>query len=165
VSKTSISPTAEFRQDRTHTKQLVDAYYIRPVAEALYRFDRRDDQARLDALDPESQQKYVADAMVVAYMRDATKVMPALYYAAEGVTRGGVGSCSRLLRVHIVAILELVFARLRKALSDQAPLVEMATFKKLIEADTEEAKREADAREFAEVNPKPSGAGSPWRLM
>ncbi len=127
-------------------KRLLDARYIDLISQALYRFDRRDPDADFYQLDSVSQDKYRADAAVVAYMRDKDESTPAFYFAADVVTRStGLGSLPRVARQSVVSILDIAFCAYRKALARGAdiPLHRLDQLAKLAEADNEAAKHAA----------------------
>jgi hypothetical protein len=144
VSQNSIAEDLDLRQDRRHSKRLVDAAHLTQLAEALYRFDTRKPDAQLSLLDQVSQEKYRNDAAVVAYMRDPGESTPAFYFAAAIVTQGELGSFPRAFRRSIVGFLDVAFCAYRKALARSADLDlrKLDALAKLAEADHQQAKAE-----------------------
>ena len=127
-----MTPDLDLTQDRAHTQQLIESHFVRPIAESLYRFDRKDAEAQLSTLDAMSRDKYLADATLVAVMRDPDRMRPALYAGANELVPSGLGSLTRLQRLAVVTQFTQAFKVLRDSICGNRV---DAAIKKLAEAD------------------------------
>lgn len=158
----SIAPNQ--RQTQALARDAVDTVAAREIAaiarDAARRISlvvfRRDHRGtRLDASDmtrfgPDVVQGYETDAAMVLRMRDRQLHRHALYFGAESVSPGGIGSRSRGDRAQITDSLDVFLRAYRQALAGDAPPAVMARLALLAEADAQ-----------AEVAPAPVPTSAP----
>lgn len=84
-------------------KDAVLAHFGRRIAEAIYQWDRRNPEARLDELTPQLQKEYEQIGEMVALMSDPDAMRAGFYAAADAIVLGGLGTLKPAPRAAAVA--------------------------------------------------------------
>lgn len=84
-------------------KEAVLAHFGRRIAEAIYQWDRRNPEAKLDELEPALQREYEQVGEMVALMSDPDALRAGFYAAADAIVLGGIGKLKPAARASAVA--------------------------------------------------------------
>lgn len=83
-------------------KEAVLAHFGRRIAEAIYQWDRRNPEAKLDELTPQLRREYEQIGEMVALMSDPDAMRVGFYAAADSLVLGGIGKLKPAARAAAV---------------------------------------------------------------
>ena len=98
-------------------KEAVLSHFARRIAEAIYQWDRRNPEAKLDELTPTLQDEYLQIGTMVALMSDRDQMRAGFYAAADTLVLGGIGKLKPGARAAAVAFFIRGFQALKQHLA------------------------------------------------
>lgn len=101
-------------------KEAVLAHFARRIAEAIYQWDRRNPEARLDDLTPALRAEYEQTGVMAARMSEKDAVRAACYAAADTMVIGGIAQLKPQHRGAAVGVFLRGFKAFQQHLMRQA---------------------------------------------
>ena len=130
--------------------QAILSHFARGIAQAVYRADRRQDDASLTELPFSQQADYDRIGVFVLRLSDHSQLRAGLYAGADALVDGGIGSLSLKQRAAAVGLFTRAFMAMKAQMNGTAPADPADLMRALVEADQNAG---VDAQP---VNTKPS---------
>jgi hypothetical protein len=115
--------------------QAVLSHFARRIATAVLQWDRRDSNATLDQLDPQTRREYERIGESIALMSDRQSMRVALYAAADDMVKGGIDRLEPRHRIAAVALFTRAYQAMKRQLMSTAHHEKAALMRALVERD------------------------------
>jgi len=115
--------------------QAVQSHFARGIAQAVYRADRRDDNASLSELTCTEQAAYDRVGIFVLRLSEESQLRAGLYAGADALVQGGIGSLPLPARAKLVGLFTRAFMAMKRQMNGTAPQDDADLMRALVEAD------------------------------